>query len=87
MNTITVCRGAFNQHTLFCNAHNVWKFSEVFCLHNSPLKTPNNSYLVQINIFSLSQQNKKCFFVKKCLEFQHFFNAMKVKNTDYSIFC
>lgn len=62
MNTITVCRGAFNQHTLFCNAHNVWKFSEVFCLHNSPLKTPNNSYLVQINIFSLSQEGEQEMF-------------------------
>lgn len=79
MNTITGSRGTFNQHPFLCNIHNVWKFSKVFCFHNSPLKTLNNSYLVQINIFSLSQQNKKCFVVKKCLECQHFFNVMKVK--------
>lgn len=48
MNTIATCRGAFNQLLIFCNVCNVRKFSKAFCLHNSPLKTPNDSYLVQI---------------------------------------
>ena len=59
MNTIATCRGAFNQHLIFCNVHNVRKFSKAFCLHNSPLKTPNDSYLVQTNLFALSQQNSE----------------------------
>lgn len=69
MNTITISRGAFNQHPIFCNVHDVRKFSKAFCLHNSPLKTPNDLYLVET--YSPSVDN--------------FFDAVKVKTTEYSI--